>query len=96
MLFNSIGTVRRYPTRQIVDDNQALGLVISTVARGMVSSLAESFAWHRSSSPKRCFFCFRILMSPNPLTIFYPKDDVLLIGQERRIFTLRSESVASS
>ena len=43
MLFNSIGTVRRYPTRQIVDDNQALGLVINTVARGMVSDPAEYF-----------------------------------------------------
>jgi hypothetical protein len=29
-----------------MDDNQALGLVISTVARGMVSGLAESFTWH--------------------------------------------------
>ena len=37
-IFNSIGTVRGYQTKQIVDNNQApLGLVISTVARGMVS-----------------------------------------------------------
>jgi|LakMenE01Jun11ns_1017448.scaffolds.fasta_scaffold8650645_1 hypothetical protein len=37
-IFNSIGTVRGYQTKQIVDNNQApLGLVISTVATGTVS-----------------------------------------------------------
>jgi hypothetical protein len=34
----------RYQTRQIEEDKQALGLVINTVARGMVSDLAEYFA----------------------------------------------------
>jgi hypothetical protein len=31
----------RYQTRQIEEDKQALGLVINTVARGMVSDPAE-------------------------------------------------------
>jgi hypothetical protein len=50
--------VSRYEARQTVDEDQALGFFMNTVARGVVSDLAEYFAWrHRSSSEtERCIF----------------------------------------
>ena len=54
----SVPGVSRYEARQTVDEDQALGFFLNTVARGVVSDLAEYFAWrHRSSSvTERCIF----------------------------------------
>ena len=60
-IFNSIGTVRGYQTKQIVDNNQApLGLVVSTVARAMVSDPVQ---YRTRTSPG--------IADPHPRGVFF-------------------------